>query len=184
MRKEAPMLDQATDRLYSYVCDRAQWGALWSALTGRSRRLLALGEVSAACTVYAQRDAGMRSVPISQIRGSKDRCADFDRDLNPLQEHNRERWLRIARARKLGKALPPVELVQIGEIYFVRDGHHRISVARALGQRTIEARVVVWQVSGPLPWETERLAGAQFLTGRSNLRNLWMAVGMRLGTSL
>jgi hypothetical protein len=47
--------------------------------------------------------------------------------------------------------LPPVVLVQVGDVYFVRDGHHRISVARALGQLDIEAEVTVWQVSGPLP---------------------------------
>jgi hypothetical protein len=178
------MFDQVTDELYSRARDQAQWGALWSTLNGRSRRLLALGEVHAACTVHAQRDAGIHSVPIGQIRGSKDRYADFDCDFNPLREHSRARWLHIAHARKLGKALPPVELVQIGEIYFVWDGHHRISVARALGQRTIEAQVVVWQVSGPLAWEVDRRVTAQSLTGRLTLRNLWMAVRMRLGASL
>jgi hypothetical protein len=76
-----------------------------------------------------------------------------------------------------------VELIQIGEVYFVQDGHHRISVARALGQRTIEAQVVVWQVSGPLPWETETRATAQDLTSQPSLRNLWMAVRMRLRAS-
>ena len=177
------MLNQATDVLYTRALDRGQWNMLWSVLTGRSRHLLALHEVNAACTVHTHRDAGKRIVPISQIRGSESRCADFDRDFNPLQEHNRGRWLHIARTRKRGKALPPVELVQIGRIYFVQDGHHRISVARALGQRTIEAQVVVWQVSGPLPWETERRATGQSLTVQPGLRNLWMAVRMRLRAS-
>ena len=89
-------------------------------------------------------------VPISQICGSEGRCHDFDRDFHPLQDHNKERWLGIARARQRGKALPPVELVRVGDVYFVLDGHHRISVARALGQRHIEAKVMVWQVTGPL----------------------------------
>ena len=53
----------------------------------------------------------------------------------------------------MSKALPPVSLAQVGDIYFVKDGHHRISVARALGQKAIEAKVVVWQVEGSLPWE-------------------------------
>jgi hypothetical protein len=61
--------------------------------------------------------------------------------------------LGIATARQRGKPLPPVELIQVGDVYFVRDGHHRISVARALGQRDIGAEVMVWQVAGPLPWE-------------------------------
>jgi hypothetical protein len=170
------MLNQTVDVMYARARDQAQWSLLRSALTRRPHHLLALGEVNASCTVHAHRNAGMRTVPISQIRGSESRCTDFDRDFNPLQDHSRERWLHIARARKRGKALPPVELIQAGEIYFVRDGHHRISVARALGQRTIEAQVVVCQVSGSLPWEAKRQTIAQSLAGQSSLRNLWMVI--------
>jgi hypothetical protein len=50
--------------------------------------------------------------------------------------------------------LPPVRLIQVGDVYFVRDGHHRISVAKALGQTEIDAVVSVWHAAGPLPWET------------------------------
>jgi len=99
-------------------------------------------------------------VPICQIRGSENRAGDFDRDFNPLRDHNQGRWQRVAEARQLGKALPPVDLVQVEELYFVRDGHHRISVAQALGQQEIEAKVVVWRVSGPLPWETRTTDGS------------------------
>jgi hypothetical protein len=144
----------AADSLYTRARKRGQRGQLWASLTGRSRGLLALEEVRAACSVHAQRDGGVRTVPISQIRGSENRSTDFDHDFNPLRDHNRGRWLGIAAARERGRALPPVALIQVGDLYFVRDGHHRISVARALGQQAIEARVVVWQVSGPLPWET------------------------------
>ena len=49
--------------------------------------------------------------------------------------------------------MPLVRLIQVGELYFVSDGHHRISVARAFGQQEIEAQVTVWQVEGALPWE-------------------------------
>lgn len=148
------MLNQATDRLYSRAHHRGLWGQVWSTLTGRSRRLLALGEIEATCTVHVHGYAGMRTVPIRQIRGSDGRSDDFDRDFNPLQDHNRQRWLGVAAARRQGKALPPVKLVQIGDVYFVLDGHHRISVARALRQQGIEAKVVIWQVTEPLPWET------------------------------
>ena len=84
------------------------------------------------------------------------RSDDFDRDFNPLQDHNKERWLNIAAARRRGKALPPVELVQVEDIYFVLDGHHRISVAQAMGQQDIEAMVMVWRVTGPLPFPFHR----------------------------
>jgi hypothetical protein len=195
------MPNQATDILYSCARDRGQWGQVWSTLTGRSRRLLALDEIEATCTVHAYRDAGMRTVPISQIRGSGGRCDDFDHDFNPLQDHNKGRWLSVAALRRRGKALPPIKLVQVGDVYFVLDGHHRISVARALGQRDIEAKVMVWRVTGPLPWE--RSAAAHNLTGQEtdigrlhkqvrddsarlqerfllSLHNLLIAVGMKL----
>jgi hypothetical protein len=143
----------ATNSLYARARRRGQWGQLRASLTGRPRELLALGEVRTACSVRAQSKGEIRMVCIAQIRGSENRSADFDYDFNPLGEHNRERWLSIAEARERGKALPPVALIQVGDLFFVQDGHHRISVARALGQQAIEARVVVWQVAGTLPWE-------------------------------
>jgi len=144
--------------LYSRARSRGRRGQVRAALTRRSRRLFTLAEIDATCTVHARRHAGIRTVPIGQIHGSQDRGHDFDRDFNPLQDHNKGRWLGIAAARQRGKALPPVELVQVGDVYFVRDGHHRISVARALGQRDIDAKVVVWQVTGSLPWEESAVA--------------------------
>jgi hypothetical protein len=116
-------------------------------LTGRSRCLLTLEEIETTCTVHVYRSAGIQTVPLSQIRGSEGRSDDFDRDFYPLQDHNKERWLNIAAARRRGKALPPVELIQVEDIYFVLDGHHRISVARALGQPDIEASVMIWQMT-------------------------------------
>jgi hypothetical protein len=127
------------------------WAQVWSILTGHSRCLLPLEEIEAVCTVHIHRSAVLRTVPLSQIRGSEGRSDDFDCDFNPLQDYNKARWLNIAAARQRGKALPPVELIQVGDIYFVLDGHHRISVARAMGQRDIEARVMVWRVIGSLP---------------------------------
>jgi hypothetical protein len=115
--------------------------------------LLSLEEVSQACTVQARSSGGTRTVAIAQICGSEDRAGDFDCDFNPIQDHTHDRWLGIASALQRGRTLPPVALIQVGDRYFVRDGHHRVSVARALGQRAIEATVEVWQVDQPLPWE-------------------------------
>lgn len=140
--------------LYAKARSRAQQGWFRSLLTRRPQGLLVLKQVRAACTVQAESDGGIHTVPISQIRGSEGRSQCFDRDFNPLNDHTKGRWLNIALARQQGKALPLVALIQVGDLYFVQDGHHRISVARALGQKAIEARVIVWQVSGPLPWET------------------------------
>jgi len=114
-----------------------------------------LCEIEGSSQVGARHYAGLHTVPIAQIQGSEGRSNDFDRDFHPLQDHCKERWLRLAMAREQGKVLPPVVLVQVGEVYFVRDGHHRISVARALGQLDIEAEVTVWHVSEPLLWKTQ-----------------------------
>jgi len=164
----------ATDLLYTRARDRGQRAMLRSALTGRSRCLIALEEVRqgshVSTTEWNHLDVETRLVPIDQIRGSEGRCSDFDRDFNPLHDHSRGRWLRIAAARRRGMPLPPVDLVQVGNLYFVQDGHHRVSVARALGQPDIEAKVTVWQVAGPLPWETQtgpsKHSGQKTLLGR------------------
>jgi hypothetical protein len=152
--------------LFAPCRKRARRGQFWSRLTGRSRALFALKDVRAACMLKAEYDDGIRSVPIRQIRGSEGRSRYFDCDFNPLYDQARGRWLNIARARQQGKGLPPVLLVQVGDIYFVRDGHHRISVARALGQLDIEARVTVWHVSGTLPWEETAEASSPGLIAR------------------
>jgi hypothetical protein len=172
---EVPMLDQATDGLYARARDQGQRGLIWSTLTRRSRCLLTLEEMDVAPVTQARQDIGVQMVPISRIRGSESRCADFDCDFNPLHDHNKRRWLNVASARQRGKTLPPVILVQVGDVYFVRDGHHRISVARALGQCDIEAHVLVWQVSGPLPWEMQTQATAHNNGGRAGIRNLFRA---------
>jgi hypothetical protein len=139
--------------LYARARSQGQQSGLRSILKGCSRCLHTLDGVDAGGEVRTRRCEGIQVVPITQIQGSESRSSDFDRDFHPLQDRTRERWLSVAVARQRGKSLPPVELIQVGEIYFVRDGHHRISVARALGQQEIEARVLVWQVAGPLPWE-------------------------------
>jgi hypothetical protein len=80
-------------------------------------------------------------VEIDAIVGTVDRGRDFDRDFRPTSGRVRGRWEHIAEAMRRGQAMPPVDLAKIGEIYFVRDGHHRVSVARALGLKDIDAYV-------------------------------------------
>jgi len=141
------------DNLYHQARNRGHWGQVWSLLTARSHRLLTLARLDLSNSIYTRSEAGLQTVPINRIRGSESRGREFDRYFNPLAGCDRERWLRVARAWQAGLSLPPIELIQVGEVYFVRDGHHRISVARALGQQDIEARIIAWQVKGSLPWE-------------------------------
>ncbi len=102
--------------------------------------------------VSASSYAGLQSVPIRKIYGSEGKSCEFDSRFRPLCERTRDRWVSIAIAHGQGISLPAIELIQIGEIYFVRDGHHRISVAVNSGQEQIDAAVTVWQVAGELPW--------------------------------
>jgi hypothetical protein len=149
------MFDYGTSKpmsLYSQARKKGRRGQRWSFLK-RDRRLLPLADVASSCRIRDRWHAGTQTVAISQIRGSESRCEDFDRDFHPLSDHNKGRWLGVASARHQGKALPAIDLVQVDDVYFVRDGHHRVSVARAVGQLDIEANVTAWQVSGPRPWD-------------------------------
>jgi hypothetical protein len=89
----------------------------------------------------AERPVGYQVVPLESIVGTVDRGRDFDRRFRPTSARVRSRWEQIAVAMRRGEALPPVDLLRIGEIHFVRDGHHRVSVARALGRSDIDAHV-------------------------------------------
>jgi hypothetical protein len=132
---------------------------LWRALRGHRASLLSLASVEAACTVVECRCAGLQTVRISQIRGTRgSRCCDFDPDFRPLTTRDRWRWLQIAIARLRGLKLPPVDLIEVDGMYFVVDGHHRISVARALGETYIQAQVTIWKIDATLPAESARHA--------------------------
>jgi hypothetical protein len=103
--------------------------------------ILPFDEVVAALGRIQERDAGRRVVPLDAIVGTVDRTRGFDRHFRPTTADVRRRWERIAAAMRRGEPMPPVDLYKVGEAYFVRDGHHRVSVARALGHDTIDARV-------------------------------------------
>lgn len=118
---------------------------LFSLVFRRRHRLINLGEVQKAVKVNTRTHGGLKLVPLDKIRGSLNRCNDFDADFRPLQEYTKDRWINIALAYSRDESLPPVDLVDLDDTYFVVDGHHRISVAKMLGQREIEAEVTVWR---------------------------------------
>lgn len=88
-------------------------------------------------------DMGTRvaDVPVANIVGTAGRPFDFDHEFRLVNRGLRERWQQLARAVESGFEPPPVNLVQLGQLYFVRDGHHRVSVARARGQLVVTAHV-------------------------------------------
>jgi hypothetical protein len=103
--------------------------------------ILPYEEVLEALGFVGERRLGLQVVQIAAIVGTVDRERDFDRHFRPTSSRVRSRWEHIATAMRRGEALPPVDLIKIGEIYFVRDGHHRVSVASALGREDIDAYV-------------------------------------------
>ncbi len=127
--------------LYEKVLRQGKWHAVWNKIRRRDNHLRDLAHLDGASERKPARSAGVVNVPLSRIVGSEGRVRDFDREFRPLSEHTRERWIGIAAARRNRVALPPVELIQVGDSYYVRDGHHRISVARAAGQVEIESRI-------------------------------------------
>src|ERR687886_1333677 len=127
---------------------RARRARVLSDIARRLRRepgdvghILPFEEVVDALGRVGQVDRGLQVVPLDAIVGTVDRAADFDRGFRPTTTRLRSRWERIAAAQRRGEALPPVSLYQVGELYFVRDGHHRVSVAKSLGHSDIDAYV-------------------------------------------
>ena len=104
--------------------------------------ILPYEEVVEALGRTGQHDLGLQVVPVEQIVGTVDRAVEFDRGFRPTSPRLRTRWERIAAAQRRGESMPPVSLYKVGDLYFVRDGHHRVSVARSLGAARIDAEVV------------------------------------------
>ncbi|MCO6451239.1 MAG: hypothetical protein J5I90_10680 [Caldilineales bacterium] len=111
-------------------------------LRGYQNQLLAFDSVYKDTVQGERRDLGLMDVPLDAIRGSVDRFREFDQVFLPKHEGLRDRWSRVATAREQGLPMPPIEVFKLGDVYFVRDGHHRVSVCRARGDSTILAHVV------------------------------------------
>jgi hypothetical protein len=112
--------------------------------------MFALEDVRARLNVRGQRSLGMRTVPLGHIIGSEGRYTDFDRRFLPRSDKLKDRWSSIDRAMNESIVLPPVDLYKIGDVYFVRDGNHRISVARQQGQIDVDAYVTELIVDVPI----------------------------------
>jgi hypothetical protein len=116
-------------------------------LSARLRRvddvdhILPFEEVARALGRVGERRLGLQLIPLDSIIGTVDRSREFDRSFRPTSPRVRERWQRINLAQRKGEAMPPIDVYRIGELHFVKDGHHRVSVARALGHRDINAYV-------------------------------------------
>ncbi|MDO5711366.1 MAG: chromosome partitioning protein ParB [Micrococcales bacterium] len=112
-------------------------------LRGRDGATLSLEEVVGALGQLGERTIGVHVIDLDKVVGSVDKVRDFDPAFRPTSGRSRTRWERIAEAVRRGQALPPIDVYQVGDQYFVRDGHHRVSVLRALGEKVVDADVTV-----------------------------------------
>ena len=117
-----------------------------------------LNDIKPALKLHGSHYSGVKAVRIGAIIGTEGKASDFDMGFYPRSETSRERWINMAMVYLCCFTLPPVQLTQVGDAYFVRDGHHRISVARAFGQTSIDAEVVIWNASPPFPWQPDAVA--------------------------
>jgi hypothetical protein len=127
---------------------RARRSRVLARLATRLRReptdidlILPFEEVVDALGRRGERDLGLQTISLDSIVGTVDRTRGFDRSFRPTSRHVRGRWERIAKARRRGEAIPAIQVYRVGDMHFVKDGHHRVSVARAQGRHDIDAYV-------------------------------------------
>lgn len=142
---------QDFDRAYR----RAFWRKLRAWITGKSNELLPYKQVRQQLPFGGQRDLGLQTVPLEKVVGSVSRYRDFDRAFLPTQRETSQRWVSIRTAHYEDKGLPPIDAYKIGDVYFVKDGNHRVSVARERGQDFIEAYVTEIDVPIQVTPETD-----------------------------
>ena len=144
-------INQFAQQDYERAMSKGFWRKILTWIRGESNELLPFDEVREKLKIQGQRYAGLQQIPIDLILGSVGRYRDFDRIFLPKQRRTKDRWVNIDKAHYEQIPLPPVDLYQIGEIYFVKDGNHRVSVARGRGQEFVDAYVTVVDI---LVWLT------------------------------
>jgi hypothetical protein len=142
------------DSAFTQLRRRAFFQRVLDFLTGHSGPgLLSFDEVRDKLQIRGQHYVGLETIPLNRIIGSEGRYREFNRAFLPTREHIRERWKRVYQAAH-EQGLPAIEVYRVGEAYFVRDGHHRISVLKELGATTVEAYVTEVETPVPLSADT------------------------------
>ncbi len=134
---------------------KGYWRSVMSWFTRNDNELLPFDVVRKNLPVGGQHDIGNQQVELDKIVGSIGRYQDFDRAFLPRHTNTRGRWESIDKAHIQEIGLPPVELYKIGSVYFVKDGNHRVSVARERGQVFIDASVIEIDVPFPIDKDTD-----------------------------
>ena len=122
-------------------------------------RILSLDEVIAVLDWRGERYLGLRAIQLDAVTGTVDSRHDFDRKFRPASSRVQQRWERLDLAQRRGAAIPPIDVYLVGDMYFVKDGHHRVSVAMAARQKAMDAYVT--EVHTRVPAACISLSGLQ-----------------------
>lgn len=140
---------------FSNAYQKSFWRSIFSWLQNKNNELLPFEEVLKHIPMRGQNFIGVRQIETDNIIGSVSRYHDFDRAFLPRQTHTRSRWESIDRAHFKQIILPPIEVYKIGDAYFIKDGNHRVSVAREKGQVYIDAYVTEIHTPGHVDKDTD-----------------------------
>ncbi len=148
---------------FNRASHRAFWEVVRSLFTHHNAYLVSFNETISKLGLGQFADRGLQDIPVKKIVGSAGRYKDFTRHFLPrlADKRNKERWRNIYTLAVTGVGIPPIEVYEVGDVYFVEDGHHRVSVASHLDWKTVQAYVteilipctgsvnpVLWPVSG------------------------------------
>lgn len=134
---------------------KASLKSVISHLTGEKIDLLSYGEVLKSLRLQGQVERGRQEIPLDKIIGSVGRYTDFTRDFLPRKSSDSQRWVSVKVATESMMGVPPIEVYKVGDFYFVRDGNHRVSIARQNGQSHIEAYITEVLTRVPLKGDVD-----------------------------
>ncbi|MCX7026319.1 MAG: transcriptional regulator [Spirochaetes bacterium] len=139
------LIDSMTDHDFQKAQTKAFFSRLAHIFNPGEEDLLPFEEAKRILGPDTEHYSGLATIPLARIVGSEGRYRDFNRHFLPRKNHLKIRWMSIDEARYNDVNLPPVRLYEMGSVYFVRDGNHRVSVAKSSGQLDIDAEVVSLQ---------------------------------------
>ena len=126
---------------------RAAVQEILARITGKSKstQLLSYDDVAEKLNLQIRVERGLQNIPLDAVIGSVGRYTDFTRTFLPRKSNDKQRWAGVKAAMESGEGLPPIDVYKVGEVYFVLDGNHRVSIARQEGFKSLEARVIEFQ---------------------------------------
>ena len=136
------LVSRTTEEDFNKARNKALVNEIQHFLTPEEVSLISLNDVKQLIRPTNETYVGMKVVPIEKIVGSEGRYNDFDNHFFPKSSHLRMRWEHVDEAAIKDIILPPIKVYEISGLYFVRDGNHRVSVAKSRGTEFIDAEVV------------------------------------------